>query len=64
VWKLALFRARFAGVSSTLTDVTEHGDTVVAVWTTRFPDGELTQWRGTFAIAGEAITRFEVEHVA
>jgi hypothetical protein len=64
VWKAAAFHARFAGFTTTLTAVGDRADgSVIADWTTRFPDGSVTHWRGTFAVAGTAIARFEVEHV-
>jgi len=65
LWKAACFHLRFAGFETSLTTVIDRGDGhVVADWTTRFPTGELTCWRGTFVVAGDAIARFEVDHVA
>jgi hypothetical protein len=63
IWKLALFRAQFSGFVSAFVGLIDRGDTVTAIWTTQFPTGALTHWRGTFTIAGAAITRFEVQHV-
>ena len=63
LWKAAAFHARFAGFVTTLTDVVGVDGGAVATWTTRFPTGELTRWRGTFVVAGTAIASFGVEHV-
>ena len=65
VFKAAAFHARHAGFRTDLTDLCERGDGLVeARWTTRFPDGEVTRWRGRFTVAGEHIAAFEVDHVA
>jgi hypothetical protein len=64
VHKTTTFRQRFAGLSTVLHSVAEQSGQVVAQWTTFFPDGSSTQWRGTFVVANDHITRFEVDHVA
>lgn len=62
--KAALFHAQFRGFATTLADIEDRGSDVIATWTTRFPTGELTRWRGTFVVANDRIARFEVAHVA
>lgn len=63
LWKLALFQAFHDGFETRVGAIGGEGDRVTAEWTTRFPDGRLTRWRGRFTVLHARIQAFEVEHV-
>ncbi|MFO0547552.1 MAG: nuclear transport factor 2 family protein [Polyangiaceae bacterium] len=63
LWKAAMFHALYEGFTSSFDDFKEEEARVVALWTTTFPNGVYTRWRGRFVVADERIADFEVERV-
>lgn len=63
LWKAALFQAVFDGFETRVEAISGDGGPVTAAWTTRFPDGRVTRWRGHFTVKDARIQAFEVERV-
>lgn len=63
LWKLALFHALHEGFETRVGEPAMAADGVEIAWTTRFPDGSTTAWRGRFAVQDDRIQAFEVARV-